>query len=50
VGIDGSLLAIDSAAGIIVLSKVEGVTFARYLRYYPALLLAYSAGYGIACS
>lgn len=48
VGVGGSLLAIGSAAGIIAMSKVEGMTFVSYLRYFPALLLAYSVGYGIA--
>lgn len=47
VGVGGSLLIIGSAAGIIVMSKLEGMTFGRYLRYLPALLLAYSCGYGL---
>ncbi len=46
VGVGGSLLAIGSAAGIIAMSKVKGLTFIAYLRYFPMLLLAYSAGYG----
>mgnify|MGYP000562857385 CR=1 FL=1 len=46
VGVGGSLLAIGSAAGIIAMSKVKGLTFIAYLRYLPALLLAYSVGYG----
>ncbi len=45
VGVGGSLLAIGSAAGIIVMSKVEGLTFTSYLKYFPALLIAYSGGY-----
>ncbi len=47
VGVGGSLLIIGSAAGIIVMSKLEGMTFMRYLRFFPALLFAYSAGYGL---
>lgn len=46
VGVGGSLLAIGSAAGIIAMSKVEGMTFTSYLRYSPALLIAYIVGYG----
>lgn len=45
VGVGGSLLAIGSAAGIIAMSKVEGMTFTSYLRYFPALLIAYIVGY-----
>ncbi len=45
VGVGGSLLIIGSAAGIIVMSKLEGMTFMRYLRFFPALLLAYTFGY-----
>ena len=48
VGVGGSLLSIGSAAGIIAMSKVQGLSFVSYLRYFPALLLAYSVGYGIA--
>ncbi len=47
VGVGGSLLAIGSAAGIIAMSKVKGLTFGSYLRYTPLVLLSYSAGYGI---
>lgn len=47
VGVGGSLLAIGSAAGIIVMSKMPGLTFTAYLRYSPALLVAYSVGYGL---
>lgn len=47
VGVGGSLLIIGSAAGIIVMSKVEGLSFGRYLRYMPALLVAYTCGYGL---
>jgi Na+/H+ antiporter NhaD/arsenite permease-like protein len=45
VGVGGSLLAIGSAAGIIVMSKVKELTFVSYLRYTPMLLVAYSVGY-----
>lgn len=45
VGVGGSLLAIGSAAGIIVMSKMKEMTFVSYLRYTPALLVAYTIGY-----
>ena len=45
VGVGGSLLIIGSAAGIIVMSKLKDMTFARYMRYFPSLLLAYTGGY-----
>ena len=45
VGVGGSLLVIGSAAGIVAMSKVEGLTFASFLRYSGLLLLAYSVGY-----
>ncbi|BFM16917.1 sodium:proton antiporter NhaD [Maricurvus nonylphenolicus] len=45
VGVGGSLLAIGSAAGIIVMSKIKEMTFVSYLRYTPALLVAYTVGY-----
>lgn len=45
VGVGGSMLAIGSAAGIIVMSKVQGVTFGSYLRYFPHLLIAYTTGF-----
>ncbi|MDI4660808.1 MULTISPECIES: sodium:proton antiporter NhaD [Cobetia] len=44
-GVGGSLLVIGSAAGVIALSKVREVSFMSYLRFFPALLLAYSVGY-----
>lgn len=47
VGVGGSLLAIGSAAGILVMSKVQGVTFGAYLRYFPHLLVAYSCGFAL---
>lgn len=48
VGVGGSLLAIGSAAGIIAMSKVKGLTFGAYLRYTPLVLVAYSSGYLVA--
>lgn len=48
VGVGGSLLAIGSAAGIIAMSKVKGLTFGAYLRYTPLVLIAYSVGYVVA--
>lgn len=47
VGVGGSLLAIGSAAGIIAMSKVKSLNFVSYLRYFPALAFAYSAGYAL---
>ncbi len=47
VGVGGSLLAIGSAAGILAMSKIEELTFMSYLRYVPALLVAYTTGYGL---
>lgn len=48
VGVGGSLLAIGSAAGIIAMSKVKGLTFGAYLRYTPMVLIAYTCGYFVA--
>ena len=48
VGVGGSLLAIGSAAGIIAMSKVKGLTFGAYLRYTPLVLVAYTSGYVVA--
>ncbi|ABC32430.1 Na+/H+ antiporter NhaD and related arsenite Permease [Hahella chejuensis KCTC 2396] len=45
VGVGGSLLVIGSAAGIVAMSKVRGLTFGSYAKYVPALLGAYSVGY-----
>jgi Na+/H+ antiporter NhaD/arsenite permease-like protein len=45
VGVGGSLLVIGSASGIVMMSKVEGMTFGKYLRFFPALLMAYTVGY-----
>ena len=45
VGVGGSLLIIGSAAGIVAMSKIKGLTFLIYLKYFFALLLAYTVGY-----
>lgn len=45
VGVGGSLLVIGSAAGIVAMSKIEGLTFAAYLRYLGHLFVAYTLGY-----
>lgn len=45
VGVGGSLLVIGSAAGIVAMSKIPGLTFASYLRYSLWLLVAYTVGY-----
>lgn len=45
VGVGGSLLIIGSAAGVVAMSKVAALTFASYLRYFFALLVAYSCGF-----
>ncbi len=45
VGVGGSLLVIGSAAGIVAMSKIEGLTFSRYMRYLALLLAAYNLGY-----
>ncbi|MCL1078658.1 sodium:proton antiporter [Parashewanella spongiae] len=47
VGVGGSLLVIGSAAGIIAMSKVKELTFGSYLKYFPALFICYSLGYGL---
>ena len=47
VGVGGSLLVVGSAAGILAMSKVEELTFVSYLRYVPALAIAYVTGYGL---
>ncbi|AXR05029.1 sodium:proton antiporter NhaD [Salinimonas sediminis] len=47
VGVGGSLLVIGSAAGIVTMSKVKGLTFATYSKFSALLLLAYLAGYGM---
>ncbi len=45
VGVGGSLLVIGSAAGIVAMSKIPGLTFATYARYLGHLFLAYTLGY-----
>ncbi|MCZ2722192.1 sodium:proton antiporter NhaD [Marinomonas sp. 15G1-11] len=47
VGVGGSLLVIGSAAGIVAMSKVDGLTFGSYSRYSFALLISYTIGYAI---
>lgn len=47
VGVGGSMLVIGSAAGIIAMSKVKGLTFGSYMRYFPLLLVAYTVGYWV---
>ncbi|SFX61514.1 sodium:proton antiporter NhaD [Marinospirillum alkaliphilum] len=45
VGVGGSLLVIGSAAGIVAMSKIPGLTFVAYLRYLLHLFMAYTLGY-----
>lgn len=45
VGVGGSLLVIGSAAGIVAMSKIDGLTFVAYLRYLGHLFVAYTLGY-----
>lgn len=45
VGVGGSLLVIGSAAGIVAMSKVSGLSFVRYAKYSFLLLLVYTLGY-----
>lgn len=45
VGVGGSLLVIGSAAGIVAMSKVNGLTFGSYARYSLLLLFVYTVGY-----
>jgi Na+/H+ antiporter NhaD/arsenite permease-like protein len=45
VGVGGSLLAIGSASGVLMMSKIEGLGFISYLRYTPHLIVTYSVGY-----
>jgi len=47
VGVGGSLLAIGSAAGVLMMSKIEGLGFTSYLRYTPHLMVAYALGYSL---
>jgi hypothetical protein len=39
------IMGITSAAGIVTISKVPGLSFARYAKYGLLLLLAYTLGY-----
>lgn len=45
VGVGGSLLIIGSAAGIVAMSKVPGLTFMTYLRSLGLLLMAFAFGF-----
>jgi len=47
VGVGGSLLIIGSSAGIVTMSKVKGLTFAKYGKFILLLLATYSAGYAM---
>lgn len=45
VGVGGSLLVIGSAAGIVAMSKMPGLTFGAHLRYLLQLFIAFSIGF-----
>ncbi|WP_150305998.1 sodium:proton antiporter NhaD [Pseudomonas saliphila] len=45
VGVGGSLLIIGSAAGIVAMSKVPGLTFMSYLRSFGLLFLSFAVGF-----
>lgn len=45
VGVGGSLLVIGSAAGVVAMSKIEILTFGRYLKFSGHLLVAYAIGF-----
>ncbi len=45
VGVGGSLLVIGSAAGVVAMSKLQGLTFMRYAKYSFILLMVYTLGY-----
>lgn len=45
VGVGGSLLVIGSAAGIVAMSKVPGLTFGSYLKYSLYLFVAFNTGF-----
>lgn len=45
VGVGGSLLVIGSAAGIVAMSKVPGLTFGSYLRHMLYLFIAFNIGF-----
>lgn len=46
VGVGGSLLIIGSAAGIVAMSKVQGLTMGAYFKLFLPLLVSYTVGYG----
>ena len=43
----GTLIITGSAAGIVTMSKIKGLTVMGYFRAFPHLLLAYSVGFGV---
>ena len=43
----GTLIVTGSAAGIVTMSKIKGLTVMAYFRSFPYLLLAYSVGFGV---
>ena len=45
VGVGGSLLVIGSAAGIVAMSKVPGLTFGSYMKYSLYLFIAFNLGF-----
>lgn len=45
VGVGGSLLIIGSAAGIVAMSKLPGLTFMTYMRSFGHLIVAYAFGF-----
>jgi Na+/H+ antiporter NhaD/arsenite permease-like protein len=45
VGVGGSLLIIGSAAGIVAMNKIKGLTFLVYMKFFVALMLSYTLGY-----
>ncbi|WP_339651451.1 sodium:proton antiporter NhaD [Halopseudomonas pelagia] len=45
VGVGGSLLIIGSAAGIVAMSKLPGLTFMTYMRSFGLLFVAYAFGF-----
>lgn len=45
VGVGGSLLVIGSAAGVVAMSKISGLTFTKYLKYTLPVFVAYTIGF-----
>ncbi|MBQ0742394.1 MAG: sodium:proton antiporter NhaD [Pseudomonas sp.] len=45
VGVGGSLLIIGSAAGIVAMSKLPGLTFMTYMRSFGLLFIAFTFGF-----